>query len=91
MASDNTLQTLNDKLFAQLDRLDNRDLVGDSLKEELERTDAIIDIGKTIISNADLMLRAAVARDEKLGAYQGALPKVLQSGDSNGQKKNLHR
>ena len=42
MASDNTLQALNDKLFAQLDRLDNRDLVGDSLKEELERTDAIM-------------------------------------------------
>lgn len=90
MASDNTLQALNDKLFAQLDRLDNRSLSGDSLKEELERTDAIIDIGKTIISNADLMLRAAVARDEKLGAYQGALPKVLQSGDGDG-KKNLHR
>lgn len=45
MASDNTLQALNDKLFAQLDRLDNRSLSGDSLKEELERTDAIIDIG----------------------------------------------
>ena len=30
MASDNTLQTLNDKLFAQLDRLDNRNLSGDS-------------------------------------------------------------
>lgn len=64
MASDNTLQTLNDKLFAQLDRLDNR--------------------------NADLMLRAAVARDEKLGSYQGALPKVLQSSDNNG-KKNVQR
>ena len=90
MASENTLQALNDKLFAQLDRLDNRSLSGDSLKEELERTDAIIDIGKTITSNAYVMLRAAVTRDEKLGAYQGALPKVLQSGDGNG-KKNLHR
>ena len=52
----NNLNSLNNKLFEQLDRLTNKNLSGDKLQEELERTDAIVDISRTIISNADLML-----------------------------------
>lgn len=74
----NTLLTLNDKLFAQLDRIGNTDLNGEQLKTELERTDAVVSLSRTIISNADLMLKAAVARDEKLGCYKDALPEPLQ-------------
>lgn len=76
--TNNTLLSLNDKLFAQLERLSSPDLHGDALEEELKRTDAVVDVGKTIISNADLMLKAAVACDEKLGSYSGALPEPLQ-------------
>ena len=72
----NNLNSLNNKLFEQLDRLTNKNLSGDKLQEELERTDAIVDISRTIISNADLMRKAMVAKDEKLGSY-AKLPALL--------------
>ena len=76
----NNLNALNSKLFEQLDRLTNNNLSGDRLQEELERTDAIVDISRTIISNADLMLKAMVAKDEKLGSY-AKLPALLDSNE----------
>ena len=76
----NNLNSLNDKLFEQLDRLTNKNLSGDKLQEELERTEAIVDISRTIISNADLMLKAMVAKDEKLGSY-AKLPALLDSNE----------
>ncbi|MGM9562166.1 MAG: hypothetical protein ACI3WT_07980 [Phascolarctobacterium sp.] len=76
----NNLNSLNNKLFEQLDRLTNNNLSGDRLQEELERTDAIVDISRTIISNADLMLKAMVAKDEKLGSY-AKLPALLDSNE----------
>ncbi len=76
----NNLNSLNNKLFEQLDRLTNNNLSGDKLREELERTDAIVDISRTIISNADLMLKAMVAKDEKLGSY-AKLPALLDSNE----------
>lgn len=76
----NNLNSLNNKLFEQLDRLTNSNLSGDRLQEELERTDAIVDISRTIISNADLMLKAMVAKDEKLGSY-AKLPALLDSNE----------
>ena len=76
----NNPNSLNNKLFEQLDRLTNKNLSGDKLQEELERTDAIVDISRTIISNADLMLKAMVAKDEKLGSY-AKLPALLDSNE----------
>ena len=76
----NNLNSLNSKLFEQLDRLTNKNVSGDKLQEELERTDAIVDISRTIISNADLMLKAMVAKDEKLGSY-AKLPALLDSNE----------
>ena len=76
----NNLNSLNSKLFEQLDRLTNNNLSGDKLQEELERTDAIVDISRTIISNADLMLKAMVAKDQKLGSY-AKLPALLDSNE----------
>ena len=76
----NNLNSLNNKLFEQLDRLTNKNLSGDKLQEELERTDAIVDISTSIISNADLMLKAMVAKDEKLGSY-AKLPALLDSNE----------
>lgn len=72
----NTLMALNDKLFAQLDRLSDDSLKGDDLKNEIDRSDAIVDVAKTIIGNAELCLRAKIAKDEKLGSY-AELPKMI--------------
>ena len=72
----NTLLALNDKLFAQLDNLTSKNLKGEDLKNEIDRTDAIVDVAKTIIGNAELCLRAQIAKDEKLGAY-AELPRMI--------------
>ena len=50
-----TLLDLNDRLFAQLDRISNPELSGEALKEELARTSAVIGIGKTIVDNGNLV------------------------------------
>lgn len=54
----NKLIDLNNHLFAQLERLSDEDVKGDQLKEELERSKAITNIGREIISNASLVLKA---------------------------------
>lgn len=77
---DKNLAYLNDMLFNQLERLSRAELDGETLQDELQRTDAIVDVSKTIISSADLMLRAMVAKDEKLGSYV-KLPKLLQANE----------
>lgn len=78
MKNTNTLVELNTRLFEQLDAITNSDLKGDSLKDELARTDAVINLAKTIISNADVCLKASIARDSKLTVNE--LPKMLTNG-----------
>lgn len=76
MSNKNTLLALNDVLFDQLQRLKDPKLEGDNLELELRKSKAITDVGKTIISNASLVLKAQVAKDEKLGTYN-ELPALL--------------
>lgn len=54
----NTLNDLNNHLFAQLERLSDEDLQGDSLQEEIARSKAITDVAQKIISNASVVLDA---------------------------------
>lgn len=54
----NKLTDLNDHLFAQLERLNDEDLTGDDLKEEIERSKAITGVSKEIVGNARLVLDA---------------------------------
>lgn len=55
----NKLSDLNNHLFAQLERLSEEDLTTERLELEVKRTDAIVDVAKQIVSNADLQLKAA--------------------------------
>lgn len=61
----NNLGRLNDILFEQLDRMNNTDLKGQELQDEIDRADAIIDIGRTIIQNGDLALKAALKKSSR--------------------------
>lgn len=73
----NTLGDLNDHLFMQIERLNEEDLKGDLLMEEIQRAKAITSIAKEIIANGDLVLRSRelqvqYCHDDKL------IPKMLE-------------
>lgn len=64
MGPRNTLIDLNNHLFAQIERLGDEELKGESLQEELGRAKAVAEVATRIVSNASLMLQAA----DRLGA-----------------------
>ncbi|MDY4073703.1 MAG: hypothetical protein SOY71_01110 [Dialister sp.] len=88
----NNLGRLNDILFEQLDRMNNTDLKGQELQDEISRADAIIDIGRTIIQNGDLALKAALKKSEGFYVDRGKdAPKMLEAGDPDGNTRTPHR
>ena len=78
MGIKNKLGDLNNHLFAQLERLNDEELKGEELKEELMRADAITNVAKEIISNGNLMLQATKLQVETLGRSQTNIPKMLE-------------
>jgi hypothetical protein len=74
----NKIINLNDHLFETLERLNDEDLKGEELTAEINRAKAVSDIATTIISNADLMLKA-----QKQYKEYGITPPstILQIGD----------
>jgi hypothetical protein len=54
----NTLDDLNNHLFMQLERLNDEDIIGEKLQEEITRAKAITDIAMQIIANGSLVLKA---------------------------------
>ncbi len=53
----NTLGDLNNHLFEQLERLNDENIKGDQLKEEIVRSKAISGIASQIINNGNLVLK----------------------------------
>lgn len=58
------ISKLNDHLFSQLERLDNSDLKGDALEQEINRTSALTSIAKEVISAGALVVSAEKVRQE---------------------------
>jgi hypothetical protein len=54
----NTLTDLNNHLFMQLERLNEEDLEGEKLQEEISRAKAVSNLAAQIINNGSLVLRA---------------------------------
>lgn len=73
----NTLTDLNNHLFAQLERLSDEDLKGEELQEELNRSKAVSDVAKNIVSNGNLILQAHKFKDERMDA-NNHLPELLE-------------
>lgn len=77
--TENTMNDLNDHLFMALERLNDENLSGEELQQEIERSKAISEVGKTVIDNAKTVLSAMKFNDEKLDANM-QLPKMLGGG-----------
>lgn len=72
----NTLNDLNNHLFEQLERLNDEDLKGDDLQQELQRSKAVSSVAQNIINNGSLVLEAQKFRDEALNTNV-ELPRLL--------------
>ncbi|WP_320175768.1 hypothetical protein [Maridesulfovibrio sp.] len=73
----NTLADLNNHLFEQLERLNDDEVTGDKLNEEVKRAGAMTTISKEIIANGRLALDAAKTRQELHGCDVG-MPRMLE-------------
>ncbi|MFL1404223.1 hypothetical protein ACJO2E_02620 [Marinobacter sp. M1N3S26] len=76
----NKLTDLNNHLFAQLERLNDEELAGEELKEEIMRSRAITGVSKEIVSNARLVLDAEQYKREN-GLEEG--PAMLEQGNGD--------
>ena len=74
----NTLGDLNNHLFEQLERLNDEELRGEELKEEIIRAKSITDIAAKIIDNANTVLQAKKLQAETLGRSSVTIPKMLE-------------
>lgn len=63
----NTSADLNNHLFEQLERLNDDEMGGEDLKEEIERSRAMANISRVIIDNAKLSLDARKLRADLTG------------------------
>ncbi len=77
--SKNQLKDLNDHLFAQLERLGVKDLKGEDLQEEIQRSEAITNVSKEVVANATLVLKAVVAQSKSVGGLPA--PSLLSIGE----------
>ena len=73
----NTLGDLNNHLFAQLERLSDEDITGESLKEEINRAEAVSAIAQQIISNGALALKAKQIASNNFDADM-KIPRMLE-------------
>ena len=76
----NKLIDLNNHLFAQLERLNDEETVGEKLEEEIERSRAIATIAKNVIDNARLTLDAHCAVHKAMSVRR--LPALLGVEDA---------
>ena len=73
----NTLGDLNNHLFQQLERLNNKNLKGEQLQEEINRAKAVSDVANKIIDNGSLVLEAKKWFDDRWDA-DNELPEMLE-------------
>jgi len=72
----NKLVDLNDHLFEQLERLNDEDLKGEALEEEISRSRAVAVIASKIIENGNLVLSAVKFEDSR--NIDKSIPKMLE-------------
>jgi hypothetical protein len=71
----NKFEDLHNHLFEQLERLNDDELVGDKLTDEIRRANAMTQVASQIIAGGNLVLNAAKAVDNAQGKIK--LPLLL--------------
>lgn len=74
----NTLGDLNNHLFAQLEKLNDDELVGEQLEAEIKRSEAMTKISEQIIRNGELQFKAMQHMDEYGYERNKAIPEMLE-------------
>ena len=74
----NNLGDLNNYLFDEMKRLNDKDLKGDELKDEILRAKSITDVAAKIVDNANLVLNAEKFKAETLGRSTVQTSKLLE-------------
>mgnify|MGYP000297884862 CR=1 FL=1 len=77
----NTLGDLNNHLFAQLERLNDEEITGEKLEDEITRSKAVIGVSKQIIANANVVLKAKSIELEYGKNSEKEMPKMLEGGE----------
>ena len=72
---------LNNHLFAQLERLNDEDITGEKLEDEIIRSKAVIGVSKQIIANANVVLKAKSIELEYGKNNEKEMPKMLEGGE----------
>jgi len=70
----NKLTDLNNHLFCQIERLNNEELKGGDLIDEIKRSQAMATIAERVISNGRLLLDSHKAKDDMV---EIKLPEIL--------------
>lgn len=83
----NKLTDLNDHLFKQMERLNDEDVKGKDLQEEIDRSKAIAGVAREIIGNAKLVLEGEkyanegmMQKDKRAPAMFSDKPNLKQIG-----------
>ena len=80
----NKLSDLNNHLFEQLERLNDDELMEESLEQEISRSKALTTVAQQIISNGNLMLNAQKHADDfGYNRKDGSMPELLKLGNKN--------
>ena len=77
----NTLGDLNNHLFAQLERLNDEEITGEKLEDEIIRSKAVIGVSKQIIANANVVLKAKSIELEYGKNNEKEMPKMREGGE----------
>lgn len=77
----NTLGDLNNHLFAQLERLNDEEITGEKLEDEIIRSKAVIGVSKQIIANANVVLKAKSIELEYGKNNEKEMPKMIEGGE----------
>jgi len=74
----NTLGDLQNHLFVALERVNDEELTGEKLDQEMTRAKVVASVAAQIISNANLVLKVKVAQEEFLRDSEKPIPSMLE-------------